>query len=67
MIVIGKHLNPVAEMMQRDLRKIDTWCESKGFSVNPEKTEVELFTKRRKEVVRLEYISRSETGPDEGG
>ncbi len=47
--------------MQGSLRVVDSWCKIKGLSVNPEKTEVLLFTRKRKTegVVRLE--------PDKGG
>ncbi len=43
--------------MQGSLRVVDSWCKTKGLSVNPEKTEVLLFTRKRKTVgvVRLEY------------
>ncbi len=43
--------------MQRGFRKIDTWCKSKGLSVNPEKTKVVLLQEvgRPKEVAKLEY------------
>ncbi len=58
MVIQGKHLNTVADLMQRSLRVVDSWCKTKGLSVNPEKTEVLLFTRKRKTkgVVRLEYL-----------
>ncbi len=37
---MGKQLKTVAELMQRDLKKIDIWCKTKGLSVNLDKTEV---------------------------
>ncbi len=33
MMAVGKYLNIVAELIQRDLRKIDTWCKSNKLSV----------------------------------
>ncbi len=55
-VVMGKHLNTKAELMQRNLRNIDTWCNSKRLSANTEKTEVTFFTRRKiKEVVRHKY------------
>ncbi len=43
MIVIqGKHLNTVADLMQGNLRVVDSWCKTKGLSINPEKIEVLL-------------------------
>ncbi len=57
MMVVGKHLNTVPELMPRNLRKKDTWYNAKGLFMNPEKTEVVPFTRRKKtnKVVRLEY------------
>ncbi len=44
--------------MQGSLRVVDSWCKTKGLSVNPEKTEVLLCTRKRKTegVVRLECL-----------
>ncbi len=63
-VIQSKHLNTVADLMQGKLRVVDSWCETKGLYVNPEKTEVLLFTRKRKTeaVVRLEYEE-----PDKGG
>ncbi len=39
---------------QGSLRVVDSWCNTKGLSVNPEKTEVLLFiTKRKTEGVKV--------------
>ncbi len=56
-VIQGKHLNTVTDLMQGSLSVVDSWCTTKGLSVNTEKTEVLLFTRKRKteEVVRLEY------------
>ncbi len=56
-VIQGKHLNTVADLMQGSLWVVDSWCKTKGLSVNPEKIEVSLFTMKRKTegVVRLEY------------
>ncbi len=56
-VIQGKHLNTVADLMQGSPRVVDSWCKTKGLSVNPEETEVLLFTRKRKTegVVRLEY------------
>ncbi len=54
--VTGKHLNTTAELTHGGHRKIDTSCKTKGLSVvNSEKTEVVLFTRKKKT-----RISRSE-------
>ncbi len=54
MVVMGKHLNNVTELIQKVPRKVDIWCKTKGLSVNSQKTEVVLFTELGKinEVVR---------------
>ncbi len=56
-VIQGKHLNTVADLMQGSLRVVDSWCKTKVLSDNPEKTEVLLFTTKRKTegVKRLEY------------
>ncbi len=56
-VIQGKHLNIVADLMQGSLGVADSWCKSKGLSVNPEKTEVLLITRKKKteRVIRLEY------------
>ncbi len=47
----------VADLIQGSVRVVDGWCKTKGWSINPEKTEVLLFTRKTKieRVVRLEY------------
>ncbi len=53
----GKNLNTIADLTQGSFRVVDSWCKTKGLPVNPEKTEVLLFTRKRKTegVVKLEY------------
>ncbi len=47
-VIRSKYLNTVADLMPESLRVVDSWCKTKGLSVNPEKTEVVLFTRKRK-------------------
>ncbi len=58
-VIQGKHLYTVTDLMQGSLRVMGSWCKTKGLSVNPEKTEVLLITRKRKTegAVRLEYQS----------
>ncbi len=64
-VMVGKHLNTVTDLMQGAFRKIDK-CKTKGLSVHLEKTEVVVFTKKRKtnKVIRLEI---KEANPDKEG
>ena len=43
----GKFLGVVCDRMQMACRIIEGWSEETGLSVNPSKTEMILFTKRR--------------------
>ncbi len=56
-VIQGKHLNTVADIMQGSVRLMDSWCKTKGLSANPKKIEVILFTRKRKTegIGRLEY------------
>ncbi len=56
-VIQGKHLNTVTDLTQGSLWVVDSWCKTKGLSINPEKTEALLFIGKKKteEVVRLEY------------
>jgi len=47
-LVCGKFLNSVCDVMQRVLRGVERWCRDKTLSVNPSKTEMILFTRRYK-------------------
>jgi len=46
-LVIGKVLKTVCEVMQAALNRVKRWCEDHGLSVNPNKTEMVLFTRKR--------------------
>ena len=46
-LINGKFLNTVCELMQRALHLVQEWCEQVGLSVNPNKTTSILFTKNR--------------------
>ncbi len=47
-MVLGNHFNKVTDLMQISLRVMDSWYKTKGLSVNPEKTEVVPFIRKRK-------------------
>jgi hypothetical protein len=38
----------VSQLMQWVLRTVETWCDKVGLSVNPDKTELVVFTRKRK-------------------
>jgi hypothetical protein len=40
----GKFPNTVSEIIQRVLHTVETWCGEVGLSVNPEKTNLVVFT-----------------------
>jgi hypothetical protein len=44
----GKFPNTVLELMQRALHTVEMWCNEVGLSVNPDKTNLVVFTKKRK-------------------
>lgn len=44
----GKFLETIVELMQSALGIVERWCLRHGLSVNPRKTEMMLFTERRK-------------------
>ena len=46
-LVIGKDLRTVCKVMQAALNRVQRWCEDHGLSVNPDKTEMVLFTRKR--------------------
>ena len=46
-VISGKFPNTIRELMQRALLRVERWCHKNGLSVNPEKTEVVPFTRRR--------------------
>lgn len=47
-IVRGKFINTVFDRMQSILNSVQLWCDSVGLSVNPDKTALILFTRKRK-------------------
>lgn len=48
LLIRGAVLSATFEMMQAALRHVSEWCKGKSLQVNPAKTQVVLFTKRRK-------------------
>jgi len=47
-LLIGKALNILCEVMQRTLHGVQKWCMDRHLSVNPSKTEMILFTRKYK-------------------
>ena len=47
-LIVGKFLDVVCNLMQRALDHVQNWCQEEGLSVQPEKLELVLFTRRRK-------------------
>ena len=47
-LVRGQFVGVLCERMQRACRVIEEWCTENGLTVNPTKTELILFTKRKK-------------------
>ena len=50
-VVEGSDLHAVSINMQRSLRVIEQWCSDKGMSVNPQKTQMVMFTHKRRYVL----------------
>lgn len=46
-LVSGKFSGTVSELMQGALRLVEKWCAEEGLSVNPQKTALVPFTRRR--------------------
>ena len=44
----GKFLNTLCELLQSVLDIVSEWCEENGLSVNPSKTKMIIFTRKRK-------------------
>jgi hypothetical protein len=44
----GKFPYTVSELMQRALHTVEKWCAEVGLSVNPDKTDLVVFTKKSK-------------------
>lgn len=47
-ILMGKHLTVVLSMMNSVLKVVENWCNEDGLSVNPEKTSMVMFIRKRK-------------------
>jgi len=47
-IIIGKVLSTLCEIMQRILCNVESWCSDRDLSVNPSETEMILFTRKYK-------------------
>jgi len=47
-LIIGALLSTLCEIMQRVLRGIEKWRDERQLSVNPNKTELILFTRKLK-------------------
>jgi hypothetical protein len=43
----GKFLSTICDLMQRALNCVQNWCGEKGLNVNADKTSMVFFTKRR--------------------
>ena len=61
LLVCGKFLNTVCDAVQRVLCGVERWCHDKTLSVNPNKTEMILFTRRYKpEQLKVIYFFNEE-------
>jgi hypothetical protein len=47
-LAVGKFPNTVSGLLQWALRSVEVWCDGHGLSVNPDKTGLVAFTRRRK-------------------
>ena len=47
-LIEGKDLNKICRQMQEGLTIVNDWCIRNGLSISPEKTELVLFTRKRK-------------------
>lgn len=43
----GKHLSTLSDRTQQAIKIVEKWCTATGLSVNPEKSEIVIFTKNR--------------------
>lgn len=46
-LISGKFGGTVSDLMQRALKTVESWCSKEGLSVNPAKTTIIPFTKKR--------------------
>ena len=58
-MVQGKYCNVVADIMNANLRRVNSWCNREGLSINPAKTIIVPFTRKK----NLESLSRLRLGP----
>ena len=58
LMVQGKFTNTVADIMNDSLRHVTNWCQREGLSINPSKTVVVPFTRKK----NLESLSRLRIG-----
>ena len=59
-LVGGKFENTVFEIMERTLSIVPRWCGQRGLSVNASKTEIVLFTRKRK-ILRRNLVFQGES------
>jgi hypothetical protein len=48
LLAVGKFPNTVSGLMQWALLTVETWCNEVGLSVNPDKTGLVAFTRKKK-------------------
>jgi hypothetical protein len=48
LLAVGKLKNTLSELIQWTLHTVEAWCDELGLSVNPDKTGLVAFTRRRK-------------------
>jgi hypothetical protein len=48
LLAMGKFPNTVSRLIQWALHTVEAWCNELGLSVNPDKTGLVAFTRRRK-------------------
>lgn len=60
-LIAGKFLGTIGEVMQTALNRVQKWCQDRGLSVNPSKTEMVLFTRKRnvQDLVAPDFFGRS--------
>lgn len=54
-ILQGKHLNIVSDLMNEALKRLKSWCLSCGLNINATKTELVLLRERRR-FQNLKYL-----------
>jgi ADP-ribose pyrophosphatase YjhB (NUDIX family) len=47
LLAVGKFPNTVSGIIQWSLHTVETWCDELGLSVNPDKTRLAAFIRRR--------------------